>query len=672
MARTLSDTLKEQQKWGLISWPTVQARIVNKWGDVIRYDYESLYSGGEDDYFHTAAMPSDGSLIRLRVTLPGDGRKLYYQRVTDPDSESDFSSWTYLSIYNVIAVASCAYGANVAQFYINSDRETHFRESADNGENWGSWTLLGYSPTAYLDGMDAAYKPNGDITLIFNDQDVLYQWQRLSSSWQSKASCPNALANKTGVSICYHEDWNIVVTYGTTDAVKGVKTCIFGDGERQASNTWSDWETIIERGTTEPYNYYAPSVRHPDTTRLYFVESFTQAETQKHIWYSHKPPSAHFDDMAWLEPVPTEPESEYGLAFTLAGSYAWLTNANKVYRSLATEDALVLTARLLEVDSRDYPDIFKGSLKVAVDNTGGWYNDFDRLGQQLEVRMGYITTVGPEYSLVPFRWITKFKLVSPPWYPLRMIYPTGVTGTLLIETEDAWRFLARYRTRRTLSWAAEEKSVKELLQFFIARAGLDFDVISQSDAVQNFKPAFTVNTGTFYRTAIKRLLKMVPDQLVFREGKVMLRNPTTAEAIDWTYHTTLGTALLIFRGNYGKTAWDPNRAEVWGDTFMKMTANWPQVGMVRDRLSRVTTPTYPNITRAGERADAELRRSEILTGEESKMSAPVNCGLEPWDVLEITDANAGVNAIRRRVLRVKAYWNARHWGYYQTITLGAD
>jgi len=165
---------------------------------------------------------------------------------------------------------------------------------------------------------------------------------------------------------------------------------------------------------------------------------------------------------------------------------------------------------------------------------------------------------------------------------------------------------------------------------------------------------------------------MVPDQLVFREGKVLLRNPTTAEAIDWTYHTTLGTALLVFRGNYGKTAWDPNRTEVWGDTFMKMAAEWPQVGMVRDRLSRVTSPTYPNITRAGERADAELRRAEILTGEESIMSAPVNCGLEPWDVLEITDTNAGVSAIRRRVLRVKAYWNARHWGYHQTITLGAD
>lgn len=425
-----------------------------------------------------------------------------------------------------------------------------------------------------------------------------------------------------------------------------------------------------------PFPYTFPFVFDPSPTvgpvRLVFVEKFTQAETVKRLWYSHSPKASPFAADTWLEPVPMNIEAEYGMSLTKHGSYAWLSKGDGIYRALATEDALVLTARLLEVDSRDYPDIFKGSLKVVIDNTGGWYNAFDRLGQQLEVRLGYYTSLGAEFSLVPFRWITKFKLVAPPWYPLRMIYPTGVVGTLLIETEDAWNILYRYRTRRTLSWSAGEKSVKELIHYFIARSGLAFDVISSSDAVNTFRPAFEVRTGTSYRTAIKNLLKMVPDQLVFREGKVLLRNPTTEEAVDWTYHTSLGTNLLVFRGQYGKTAWDPNRAEVWGDTFMKMEANWPQIQMLRDRLSRVTTPTYTNITRAGERALSELRRAEILTGEESWMNAPVNCGLEAWDILQITDINAGVNAIRRRVLRVRTYWNARHWSYQQKITLGAD
>lgn len=670
MARELSPTLEAQQKWGLISWPYIQARIVKKWGNVIRYDFESLYDGLEYDGPHAAAMPSDGSLIRLRVTEAGDARKLYYQHITDPDPESDYSAWTYLELINVVLVASCSYGTNVAQFYIKSDRKIYFRESTDSGANWGSWDLLGYTPTTDNNGIDAAYKSNGDITLVFFDGNTLYQRQRLSAVWQAAASSANTLNHASGVSIYYEGEWNIVATRqgeaGPPEVTKGVFTCQLLDPEA----TFTTWDMMMERANSEPFEYYSPNVRRPDTTRLYFVEKHTQDEVTNHIWYSHMPPSATFDLNMWLEPVPMEPESLYGLAFTLAGSYAWLTNANRVFRALATEDALVLTARLLEVDSRDYPDIFKGSLKVVIDNTGGWYNDFDRLGQQLEVAIGYVTGVGNECSFVPYRWITKFKLIAPPWYPLRMIWPIGVIGTLKIETEDAWTFLYRYRTRRTLSWAADEKSVKELLQFFIARCGLDFDVISESDAVRNFKPAFEVRTGTSYRTAIKNLLKMVPDQLVFRDAKVLLRNPTTEEAVDWTYHTTIGTALLVFRGDYGRTAQNPNRAEVWGDTLMKTAANWPQIEAVRDRLVRVTTPTYPDVTRAGERADAELRRAEILTGGESVIIAPMNCGLEPWDVLQITDWNAGVNAIKRRVRRIKAYWNARHWAYHQIIELG--
>ncbi len=672
MARELSPTLEEQQKLGLISWPVIQARIVKKWGDVIRYDFESLYSGAEYDNYHTATMPSDGSLIRLRVTEVGDSRKLYYQRVTNPDDESDFSSWTYLEKYNVVLVASCANGTYVSQFYLNSSDEIYHRESADSGANWGAWAIRSYSTAIITYGMAAAYKPNGDIALFYSETADLHVRRRVSGAWQAEATWAETISTLSGIAVCYDEDWTLAITGEDTDAQQTLWSLIYGDGGLVAAQTWGDLEIIMQRGSTEPYEYDRPFMDRPDTTRLYFRERFTLDETQNRIWYSHSPPSADYDANAWLEPVPMNIDEAYGVCFTLAGSYAWLTNAHKVYRALATEDAIVLTARLLEVDSRDYPDIFKGSLKVVVDNTGGWYNDFDRLGQQLEVRMGYKTPAGDEFSLLPFRWVTKFKLVAPPWYPLRMIYPKGVTGTLKIETEDAWNFLYRYRTRRTLSWAAEEKSVKELLQYFIARSGLDFDVISQSDAAQNFKPAFEVRTGTSYRTAIKNLLKMVPDQLVFREAKVLLRNPTTEEAVDWTYNTTFGTALLVFRGSYGITAFNPNRAEVWGDTFMKMEANWPQVTMMRDRLSRISTPTYPDTTRAGERALAELRRAEILTGGESSMNAPVNCGLEPWDILQITDTNAGVSAIRRRVIRVKAYWNARHWAYQQIIGLGAD
>lgn len=936
MARELSPTLEAQQKWGLYSQPYIKARIIKKWGGIVRYDWGDIYEGTEEDYLHCAAMPSDGSLIRLRVTgapawisptggsgtgwtlttqaydediltgakaanigatswtnalelthaallcskirlflagnVTGDevdldvfydggwhdvyegtftinswleksipaglqtvtkirvrlynsqassedmwlneadfwtipaAHNLFYQRVTSPSPEADFTSWTDLSIGNIIAVASCSYEAKVSQFYINSSKEIYHRDSADSGANFGAWSKIGDTVTDDIKGATADYKPNGDLCLFWAEATDVHFLERISASWGAedkwdknpiawftptshddpesvwndptfaydndletwayatvakntwsewlelirasasyarvrfytattiqtecqlelyyggewhsvftgddypneawkeinlfdtptvtkaryKGLCGDVIANRallyeldfgvgswdtkglTGISVCYDGDWCLIITGIDGSDNPTVWSLVRGDGDKVGAGVWSDLEIITQRSSTEDFAYLAPFLAKPDTSRLLVIEHFTEEEETYRVLYTHQPPGADFDKNAWLEPVPINITSPYGVALTYQGASAWLSNAKNVYRAPTSEDALYLTARLLEVDSRDYPDIFKGSLKVVIDNTGGWYNDFDRLGQQLEVGFGYATSEGWESSLIPFRWITKFKLIAPPWYPLRMIYPVGVIGTLKIETEDAWTFLYRYRTRRRLEWAADTKSVKELLEFFIARAGLEFDVISQSDAVQNFKPAFEVRAGTSYRTAIKNLLKMVPDQLVFREAKVLLRNPTTEEAVDWTYHSLLGQALLVFRGDYGETAWDPNRAEVWGDTFRKTAANWPQVGMVRDRLVRVTTPDYPDIVRAGERADAELRRAEIFTGEESTMTAPVNCGLEPWDVLQITDTNAGVTNIRRRVKRVRSYWNAQHWSYQQKITLGAD
>lgn len=672
MARTLSETLIEAQKVGLIRYPYLIAKIKRRWGGVIRHDYEQLYSGSEQDNMHAAAMPSDGSLIRLRVGTPPNNNRLHYSRVVGPDENSDYSQWVDTGIDNVWEVASIAEGTHVAQFYISSNLSVYFRESDDCGETWGAWGTIDTVASSVIYGLDAAYKPNLDLCVVWENAGTLYAKRRLSSVWQAKSANPNALANKTGASVCYHSDWNIVVTYGTTDAEKGTCICLYGDGGSQAVGTWSSYDNIITRSPTDPYMYRSPCVRRTDTTRLFFMENLMQAEILYHIYYSHSPPAADFVDNAWLEPVPMDMFSIYGVSFSYGGSYVWLTNSSTVYRALATDDELDIADKLLRMDMRQYPDIRKGYVRIDIDNVGGIYNDFDRIGQELTIGLGFVTAAGNEYSLTSSFWITKQKLVSPSWSIWRSIYPSGVLGVLNVEAQDAWDFLKRYKARRTLSWAADEKSVVQLLQYFLARSGLDFEIQSSSDAANNFKPEFQVSKGTLYRTIVKNLLKMIPDQLIFREAKAILRNPTTAEAVDWVYHNTIGTAILVFRGEYGASAQDPNRAEVWGDTFMKQDADYPQIQKVRDRGVIITTPDYPDLTRAGERAAAELRRAEILTSEESWMQTTVNCGLEPWDKLQITDQASGVADIIRRAIRLRTKWDKLSWNYHQTLGMGAD
>ena len=143
--RTLSPSLlTAQQKANRKPYLKLEAR--NNLCGSVNLRWERLYSGTEADSIHAAAVPADGSLIRLRVTPAGDNRKLYRQRVTDPGPASDFSQWTYLNVYGVMAVASCALNSEVSLFWVKSNGEISRIKSTDNGTTWSVHDYPGYAP----------------------------------------------------------------------------------------------------------------------------------------------------------------------------------------------------------------------------------------------------------------------------------------------------------------------------------------------------------------------------------------------------------------------------------------------------------------------------------------------------------------------------------------------
>ncbi|MBI2287572.1 MAG: hypothetical protein HYU83_01020, partial [Chloroflexi bacterium] len=209
--RSLTATLLAAQK-GASHSPYVKVEATNRVAGVVRLDWERLYNGTEDDYFHAMTMPGDGSLIRARITPPADGRKLYRQRVANPGPSSDFSTWTYTNQYNCVVVAAASLGAEVSIFWINSSREIRCIKSTDYGVNWGSSELIDYSPTTAIYGLAAAYKPNGDLAIFFADQATLYVKKHVGGSWQSKVAWDKTTGDLSGVATVYDADWNLFVT----------------------------------------------------------------------------------------------------------------------------------------------------------------------------------------------------------------------------------------------------------------------------------------------------------------------------------------------------------------------------------------------------------------------------------------------------------------------------
>ena len=209
--RQLSSTLLAAQEQATCV-PCVKVEASNKHTGVVNLQWARLYNGAEDDYYHAVTMPGDGSLIRVRITPPSDSQKLYRQRVANPGPGSDFSQWLYTNEYDVVIVAGCSLGAEVSLFWIKGNRELYQLKSTDYGVSWASPQLLTYTPSTAINGIAAAYKPNGDIALFFADQATLYAMKRISGSWGDKVAWDKSTGDLSGVAAVYSGDWNLFVT----------------------------------------------------------------------------------------------------------------------------------------------------------------------------------------------------------------------------------------------------------------------------------------------------------------------------------------------------------------------------------------------------------------------------------------------------------------------------
>ena len=186
MRELTSTLLAAQQK--VTGIPYVKVEASNSVSGAVRMDWERLYEGTENEYFHSVTVSGDGSLVRTRIGLPGDSRKLYRQTIPNPGPESDLSSWTYTGQYDCLVVTTASFGFEVMIFWINTSREIRRIKSTDYGASWGSPELIDYSPTTSVNGLTAVYKPNGDLAIFFADGANLYVKKRISDPTSSAAS----------------------------------------------------------------------------------------------------------------------------------------------------------------------------------------------------------------------------------------------------------------------------------------------------------------------------------------------------------------------------------------------------------------------------------------------------------------------------------------------------
>ncbi len=665
--RELTSTLLAAQKQATVT-PYVKIEAKNRIAGVVRYDWSRLYDGSEDDYFHALTMPGDGSLVRARITPPSDSRKLYRQRVADPGPGSDFSQWTYTNQYNVVVVAAASLGAEVSIFWIKTNREIRRIKSTDYGASWGSPELIDYSPTATIDGLAAAYKPGGDLAIFLADQSSLYVKKHVSGQWQAKSVWDKTTGDLSGVACVYDADWNLLVTGEDSSGNYKLWSLVYGDDGDVAAGSWSALKELASAPSGGDFEYHQPFLDKTDVYRCFFVEKFTGTEAYNRPFWSHSVIGASFIDSLWREPVPFNLSLEYGLAIAHHGDYGWLSSPDGVWRAKLAVQSLDLTADVINV--RQELEEMAGRLTVALRNDDGRYaspgqGDLAVLdtGCQVDFSPGYVTTAGSETS-------------SGQSFSLEAYEHTSSAGraSLVLHARDGWGVMGEWKARHQFRWnkVSEDMSVKDIIAFALARAGIKLDVESQSSVITGFYPDFTISPDNDGVAVVRKLLTFVPDVLFVEGNKAYIVNPLSSDSSVYSY----GGEHQVREGVYRQGALGTNRVQVEGydvggeELILADSFAWDEIDRLYDRLRQIEDRNISTVAEAQQRGQACLRQAEMGAAEGSIL-IPVNCGQQLYDVIDITDARAALDEEKKRVLGLVLFYHPERGEYSQRLRLGA-
>ena len=664
--RTLSSTLMAaQQADSHVPYLKVIAR--NNQTGIVRLKWNRLYTGSEPDYYHAAAVAGDGSLIRVRVGPGVDNNKLYRQRITNPGSQSDFSTWTYTGQYGCQAVTAAFHNAEVGIFWVNLNRELKCLISTDYGATWGSAVTIDYAPYDLVEGITAAYKSNGDVAVFFTNENILYVKKRVNGNWQEKSGWDKSTGYLTSVTTFYDGDWNLIVTGQDSAGNYKAWSLIYGDGDAAPAGEWSELREFASAPAGGDYEFRSVYMDKPDVFRVFYIEKFSGMQSYSRPFWSCALHETEFLSGLWREPVPFNLASEYGVAIAHHGDYCWLSNPNGVWRAELTEQVLELTPDVLNARMELHPS--NGKLTLELRNDDGKYLSPGvgnlavlETGCQLDFSPGYITSQGNEVSDgLSFR-VEAYEHTS-----------SGGKANLVFHAVDGWQFLGDWKARHQFRWNKDtaEFSVKQIMEFALARVGLKLAIKSQSPVVTGFCPDFTIHPGDIGASVMTRLLALVPDVLFIEGSTAYLVNPQVSDSSVYSY----GVSHNIFKGRYSTGVEAINQIRIEGhnaDTSAPIVLDsfdWGQVDKFPERFQLLIDKNIGTIAEAGERGEALLRKFSIesISG---VIHSPVNCGQQLYDVVDITDSRAGLSEVKRRVVSTILSYIPASSEYIHQLVLG--
>ena len=672
--KTLSAALTAAQKSSTRN-PAIRAIITNQRTAINKLEFTGVYSGAESVSVHAAAVAGDGSIIRAYINYD----QLMLQRVSSPGPASDFSSWTNLSstigAVGTLALALCARGSIVRCFFAFYNSSTSLWEicyvqSPDYGASLSSKVTIASQSYQWI-RMAADFNADGTTQLLVVSDGYLpnivstLKWSS-TSGWGALTAWPHSGIFRWiyGFACKFHEDFNIV--FGakkeyTLGLGGGLWQTVYGNGVHQTVDTWSPLEPIITASGAADIEFRFPQMdllTENDKTlwRLYCTEMYTGSTSYTRNYHSHGVPDADFIDCLWHDLIPlSAPNAEFAPVIIHTDDYAWLITPPSVSCApLYTESSQQTDVSSDVIKIKTHQEEFAGHADIELNNDNGQYSDFPCGGQQINISFGFKTSVGAEYPDIPETyWIESFEYLS-----------EGKSASIIIHAVSAWGVLKGWHTRNQYAWNGT-KTIRQLLQWLLARVGFDLTVISSTAALDAVSPSFTVYPNETGDTAVRRLIGMLTEKILWRNATACIKYPQESEAACYDY----GSTHPILKGNYVSAAFSVNHSQVFGTGVMEERMRWDEISKFDDRLSQVYDVNLTT-TEAGWRAMAELRKAWFNSAR-GTITVPLNPGQELFDNVNVSDPRWSAASHKRRILAVDNSFDTQTSSYAAQLSLGA-
>ncbi|MXW35640.1 MAG: hypothetical protein F4Z60_08985 [Chloroflexi bacterium] len=483
----------------------------------LRLRWRRVYTGMEPDGPCAVAVAGDGALLRVRID-PSTGA-LTRQRIAAPGPDRDFRAWTAVAtVAAAPRVGLAASGTRALIALVGADGvRVEVRESSDGGATFGTPTVLAVAARA-VTAVACSLGPDGTAAVFYAVGGTVYVVRRFGTArWRSAATWSRSLATVDAVAASYSVDHNVLISGTNAAGDAGVWSTIYGAGNAYPPGRWRPLVEVVSAAPGTRTTYRASGTAHADAPQSVFVESYAGGGAYDRVHVTPGVGRTSYSDQLWRNPRPFGHESPHGLAIAAGNGAAWLASPNAVWHAPYPEPASDLSDDVLEATLIE--GLRGGRVRLLLRNDDGRYGPDAApaalaAGGELRPTPGYITSAGRERLEGRAFWITA----------VRRRYDLG-GSTVEVDGVDGWGLLDAWTAPRQFVWAAGETNASRVLTGVMQHAGIRLGGGRVSTESSTLQPAFTVRAGERGTTAVRRLLEMLPDEVIMRTHVALLSRP---------------------------------------------------------------------------------------------------------------------------------------------------